>query len=199
MTYSIKEVSPARVDDPATAGPPGGPIGDPVPTTYPNAGGPTSGDSGSNDAGQTPPATVLGARAGCIDTYTPRSRFRGASRRDSHHSPVRASRRGIRLRGRAEDPDCHGKPGRVKRVEVAIARRAGKRCSFLGTNGRFGKATKCSAPRGFRAVHGTKAWRYSKKVRLRRGRYIAYSRATDPAGNVEYKAHTGNRARFNVR
>lgn len=199
MTYSIRQVAPARVDDPATAGPPGGPVGDPVATTYPNAGAPGSGAAGSNDAGRTPQGGTLAARAGCVDSYSPRSRFRGPNRRDSHRSPVRASRRGISLRGRAEDRDCHRKPGAVKRVEVAIARRVGKRCSFLGTGGRFGRPAKCSVPRGFRAVHGTKSWRYSKKVRLRRGRYLAFSRATDPAGNVEYRAHTGNRARFSVR
>ena len=187
ISYSI-----ARVDHPATgssadAGPPGGATAGPIASTYPNSGPPASGGG------------VLGKRSSCVDTFSPRSRFRGPSRRDSHHSPLRASRRGLSLRGRAEDADCHGKRGPVARVEVAVARVRGKRCSYLGTNGRFGAPASCARPREFMRALGTRSWRFTKRLRLPRGRYIAFSRATDPSGNVEYRPHTGNRARFRVR
>jgi hypothetical protein len=192
LAYTIKKIASARVAPATEAGSPGGPVTGPSATTYPNAGSP--GDAAPESGGG-----VLGQRATCSDTFTPRSRFRGPNRRDSHHSPLRAGRRGLSLRGRAVDADCRGKRGPVARVEVAIARISGKRCRYLDSKGQFTAPASCSVPRGFLRARGTSSWRFSKRLKLAPGRYRAFSRAVDPAGNTEYGAHTGNRARFSVR
>lgn len=191
LTYSVQQLAPATVGSASDAGPIGGFIsGHATDQTYPNAGGPGSGAGGSNDAGQAPQSqdgAVLGRHAGCVDTRTPRSQLRG-----------RASRLGVELRGRASDRDCHGHAARPARVEVAIARVASrKRCSFLGAHG-FGRAGRCT-PRSFQRAHGRTTWSFSRRLRLPRGRYIDYSRATDAAGNVEYRITRKNRISFRVR
>jgi hypothetical protein len=186
ITYSIARIEHPATGSPAQAGAAGGATTGPVASTYPDSGPPASGG-------------VQGQRSSCVDTYSPRSRFRGPSRRDSHHSPLRVSRRGVSFRGRAVDADCRGKRGPVARVEVAVARIVGKRCRFLAASGKFSAAASCGAPRSFMRAKGAASWRFTKRARLPRGRYRAYSRAVDPAGNIEYGAHTGNRARFKVR
>jgi hypothetical protein len=185
LTYSVRQVSPATVADASTAGLPGGLIGAATSLTYPNAGAPGSGGAGSNDAGKMPRAGVLGS---CADTSTPRSSFR----------PIHVTRRGLSLRGRARDVGCHGRAARVTRVEVAIARRVGGRCSFLLARGDFGRAVACT-PQAFQSARGTASWRFSRHMRLARGSYIVFSRAIDRAGNVEYRGRASNRARFSVR
>ncbi|MFL5894317.1 MAG: hypothetical protein ACJ76Z_04285 [Thermoleophilaceae bacterium] len=184
LTYSVKQVAPARIGSAADAGPPGGPIGELAARTYPNAGSPGSGRTGSNAAGARPRS---GVRGGCVDAFTPVSRVLA-------HSVGRE----LRMRGRAADRGCRGGAAKVSRVEIAVARRDGAGCSFLGTNGRFGAASSCT-PRSFARASGTTKWRFARRLHLTRGRYIAFSRAIDRAGNVEYRARRGNRVRFSVR
>ena len=85
--------------------------------------------------------------------------------------------RPLRLTGRAGDRGC----GRIARVEVALARRAGSRCRWYGGR-RFARAaTSCGRPRWVRAT-GTESWRLRFR-QLSRGTYQATVRATDAAGN----------------
>jgi hypothetical protein len=104
----------------------------------------------------------------CTDATAPKATLR----------KVRLTRKGIRVSGRAKDGGC----GRVARVSVAIARRAGKKCSFLSSLKRFETPRSCKKPY-FLTAKGTTAWSYAFKGRLKRGGYRVIVRATDAAGN----------------
>jgi hypothetical protein len=79
-------------------------------------------------------------------------------------------------------------------VAVAIARRsADGRCRFVAASGRLGKPRSCSRRRYLRA-HGTRRWSVRLAHRLARGRYVAWVRARDAAGNQRTRA-----TRFSVR
>jgi hypothetical protein len=187
MTYSIREISPARVapveDAPPAGGPTGGPGGRP---TDDGAGGslPNSGPAGTGQGSSRGPG---GKPGGCPDTYAPSSRIRGH----------RAGRRSVGLHGRASDRTCRG-AGSVRAIYVAIARREGRLCRFLSGNGRLGRRVSCSR-RAYLRARGTTSWRLNRRVRLPPGRYIAWSRAVDAAGNVERSSRTDNFVRFRVR
>ncbi|MDQ6914772.1 MAG: hypothetical protein M3155_03050 [Actinomycetota bacterium] len=136
---------------------------------------------GSSGVGSSSPNGSL-AGAGqiqCVvarcDRFAPRSLFSGRQL---------MGRRRILLRGRASDRGCGAARGRVRRIEVAIVRRVGRRCRFLAANGRFGRVTTCRAARFLRA-RGTTRWLFVRRGRFRAGRYVIYVRAIDAAGNVE--------------
>jgi hypothetical protein len=132
------------------------------------------------------------AASACTDRTAPVSKF--ARRR-----AVQASRKRLSLTGTAGDRGCraHG-AGRVKRVRVAVARRAGKRCRFLQGKKGFTKPRTCSK-RVFMAAKGTTHWRFAFRGRLAKGRYSAYVRATDVAGNVPRKLPSTAIRAFRVR
>ena len=118
-----------------------------------------------------PPASS----AGCVDESPPAPVAVG----------VRRAGRRVTLRGRATDRGC----GRVGRVEVAVARRAGKgRCRFVTSRGRLTRRRSCRRPR-FLEAQGRETW--TLKLRLKPGRYRAVARAVDtgarrgPAGPVK--------------
>jgi pseudomonalisin len=120
------------------------------------------------------------AASGCTDRTAPVSKF-------ARKRGVTASRRRLSLTGTASDRGCraHG-AGRVKNVRVAVARRAGKRCRFLKAKKGFTKPRNCSK-RIFMAAKGTTHWRFAFRGHLAKGRYRAYVRGTDSAGNVARK------------
>jgi hypothetical protein len=129
--------------------------------------------------------------SGCIDHSLPSSRFRKPARAASHAKRVV-------LRGSTKDRGCGASGrGKIKRVEVAVARPIGARCRFVGATGSLGRSTSCT-PRTFRRATGTKSWRYRLRKPLSAGEYLAWVRAKDGAGNVERVA-TKNRVRFRVR
>ena len=109
-----------------------------------------------------PPASSSGGGSGCTDTLPP-SRVR-----------VRVRRRV--LSGRAADRGC----GSVARVELFVARRAGRRCRFLTARGRLSRVRTCRRPVYVRAK-GTTAWRLTLPRALR-GRFSARARAVDAGG-----------------
>ncbi|MGZ6674666.1 MAG: hypothetical protein ACXVFM_20190, partial [Solirubrobacteraceae bacterium] len=120
------------------------------------------------------------AASACTDRTAPVSKF--ARRR-----AVKASRRRLSLTGTAGDRGCRADgAGRVTRVRVAVALRVGKRCRFLKGRKGFSKPRSCSK-RNFMAAKGTTHWRYAFRGHLAKGRYRAYVRATDAAGNVPRK------------
>ncbi len=86
----------------------------------------------------------------------------------------------------------------VRRVEVALALRTAHGCRWLTSPRGKLRAGKCSRPRWFEA-RGTTRWRVTlRKAKLRRGRYVVYSRATQRrTGLVERNRRA--KARFAVR
>lgn len=118
----------------------------------------------------------------CADARRPRSVL---SRKRS-----RLSSRRILLRGTASDRGCAAtgatrkRPGSVSKVSVAVARKAGARCRFLGRRGTFGRARACSEPVYLRA-QGTKRWRLQLRGSFPPGSYRVSRRARDGAGNRE--------------
>jgi hypothetical protein len=106
--------------------------------------------------------------------------------RDRAHPTVRISRATVSrtrltVTGRAADRAC-GRPARVTRVEVSVARRAAGRCRFVTRAGRLGRPSACSARRYLKAS-GNRSWRLRLAARLPRGSYLVRARATDRAGN----------------
>ena len=93
------------------------------------------------------------------------------------------------LHGRASDTGCSAAiavAGRVARVEVAISRKAGRKCRFVAAGGKLAKAHSCSKPVWLRAK-GTASWSLALPRRLPRGSYTILVRARDAAGNVQAK------------
>ena len=133
-----------------------------------------------------PPVTQQGGGGGpttCSDTDRPQASFlkgkKGAG----------AKKRKLRLHGHASDAGCVAQisvAGQVARVEVAISRKAGKKCRFVAAGGKLGKARGCSKP-VFLKAKGTTTWSLSLKRKLPRGRYTVLVRARDAAGNLQSK------------
>jgi hypothetical protein len=88
--------------------------------------------------------------------------------------------------------------GKVRRVQVSIAKIQRRGCRFLNRRGRLQRQRSCRRPTLFRA-RGTKRWRFAKRARLPRGNYRIVVRATDVAGNKERPAGRRNIVRFKVR
>jgi hypothetical protein len=127
-----------------------------------------------------------GAAGTCSDRARPSVSFLKGKR------GVRAKQGRLRLRGRARDTGCVAAisvAGRVARVDVAISRKAGKRCRFVASNGRLTGARKCSKPVFLRAK-GSTSWSLATKRRLPRGSYAIQVRARDAAGNVRIAKRT---------
>ena len=114
----------------------------------------------------------------CKEFEAPRSAVRAA----------RARRGRLRVRGRARDTGCGG----LRRVEVSIARRAGRRCRFVRRSGRLGARRRCRNAVWLNA-RGRSRWRLAVRRGLPPGRYVARSRARDRAGNVERRRRGARR------
>lgn len=71
----------------------------------------------------------------------------------------------------------------IKRVEVAIVRLKGAKCSILTSKGAFRASRSCTPTRYFKAS-GTKRWTFTLKQPLPKGVYAIYVRAVDSAGQV---------------
>jgi hypothetical protein len=135
------------------------------------------------------PATAASA---CADRTAPVSRF-------ARKKAIKASRRRLSLTGTASDRGCRaGGAGRVKRVRVAVARQAGKRCRFLKGKTGFTRPRSCSR-RVYVTAKGTTRWSYTFRGRLAKGRYRAYVRGTDASGNVPRRLPKTATRSFRVR
>ena len=142
---------------------------------------------GAEGAAFTPPASL--AQSGCADRLAPLSRVRGR---------VRATRRGLRLRGTSADRTCRGAKPALRVVRVAIGRRlSGKRCRFLRADGRFAAPAACTRTT-YLTAKGKAAWSLAVNAKLPRGRYVVWVRGVDAFGNIEHKAASRNLARFTV-
>jgi hypothetical protein len=115
-------------------------------------------------------------------------------------------RRGQRLsfRGHAKDRGCKkalglsGNGGRLKRVDISLARVLRHGCRFVDAKGRLTKRSTCNKPILMR-VHGKRHWRFRIKVHVPPGNYRAVVRAVDAFGNKERPSHRRNEIRFKIR
>jgi hypothetical protein len=115
----------------------------------------------------------------CSDTARPASALLKGNK------GARVKKRKLALHGRASDTGCLADipvAGKVARVDVAISRKAGKKCRFVARSGKLTPARKCSKA-VFLKANGTTSWTLSVKRKLPRGRYTVLARATDAAGN----------------
>lgn len=111
----------------------------------------------------------------CVDNMRPVSRL-SATWKTSF-------RRGV-VRGIAIDQGCGAAgAGSLKRVSVAIERKAGKHCQHVLRNGRLGAAGTCNHV--WLPAKGKANWSLHLAHKLPRGKYIVSTRAIDSAGNVE--------------
>ena len=124
------------------------------------------------------------APTGCRDTRAPRARF---LKKRKH--PIKAKRRLLRIRGKARDrSNCASQKPRVRTVVVSVALRRGKgRCRNLQSTGRLARRTSCKQ-RVFLPTRGGRRWKFkSRKVHLKKGKYVIRARAIDARGNIETK------------
>ena len=124
----------------------------------------------TTDPGPGPGSTPGPGGAPCTDQVAPTLAF----------GSVKVSRKAASLTGTAGDDACGG----TVRVEIALARKAQKKCRWVSARGRLGKARSCSKPVWMRAK-GTASWtsKLSFKPRLPRGSYVLRGRGLDAAGN----------------
>jgi len=73
----------------------------------------------------------------------------------------------------------------IARVDVAVARRVGTRCRYMGPRGVFGPIRACRGPRFVPARSSGNRWIRPFRAPLAPGKYLVLSRATDGAGNRE--------------
>lgn len=110
----------------------------------------------------------------------------------------------LRFRGTARDLGCkaaHGlsaSHGRVKRVDISLARVLPKGCAFVSRKGRLTPKRSCNKPILMK-VRGTRHWHFSITVHVPRGNYRAVVRGVDTFGNKEKPTHRRNQIRFRIR
>jgi hypothetical protein len=132
---------------------------------------------------------VAKASSACADRAAPVAAF-------ARKRWVRASRKRLVLSGTASDRGCGVKgAGKVKRVRVAVMRKAGRRCRFLKGRKGFSAPRSCSK-RIYLTAHGTSKWTLTFKGRVAKGAYRTYVRASDASKNIQVKVIA---RRFRVR
>jgi alpha-glucosidase (family GH31 glycosyl hydrolase) len=141
------------------------------------------------------PIAAAALRAGpCADRVAPVSRI--------ERRRLGASRTLVDAGGRASDRGClqDGKrrPGRVRRVDVSIARIVRGRCRFVDSTGRVQRAPRSCRRPILLPARGTARWRFRRRVGLDPGLYRLRVRAVDAAGNKERPARRGS-ASFRIR
>jgi beta-glucosidase len=165
----------------------------------------------SRDPQLTGALTVGGSRGGCFQgavALPSGSACSASPPRTSISGGVRATRRRLSLSGRTVDLACRGNAqrGRVRSVDVAVAKRVGKRCRWLARSGRLGRRASCTKPvysgrgRLGRLRAGKVPW--TARVRgsgLSRGSYLVVARAVDTGGAVERRLRRFNRRTVRIR
>ena len=146
-----------------------------------------------------PGAVALPSGSACAASPPRSSISRGA---------VRVTRRRVALGGRTVDLACRGnaRRGRVRSLDVAVGKRAGRHCRWLSRSGRLGRPSSCASPaftrrgRLGRVRAGKVPWTSRFRTRtLPRGTYVVVARATDTDGAVERKLGRFNRRTVRVR
>ena len=123
----------------------------------------------------------------CKDLQAPRTTIARRGRLRS-----RLSARRVVVRGHASDLACGlRRQSSLARVEVALARRVGGRCRYLGPRGRLARRARPCRMRRFlpaRLAWVTRRGRVfvlRRRARLPAGRYVVVARGTDRSGLVE--------------
>jgi matrixin len=138
------------------------------------------------------PGPAVGAASSSAAPSTCSDRARPSASLLKGKQGVAAKRGKLGLHGRASDPGCMAAisvTGRVARVEVAISRKAGKRCRFVAASGKLTSARSCAKPVWLKAK-GTTRWSLTTKRALPRGTYTIQVRSRDAAGNRQAKEVT---------
>ncbi|MDX6650319.1 MAG: hypothetical protein QOJ97_2270 [Solirubrobacteraceae bacterium] len=154
----------------------------------PISGGMTGAGPGTGAIAPRSAAGAAGAGAArCADRSAPVTSFaRGG---------LRASRSALTLAGASRDRGCGARgAGAVSRVYVAVYRPGAGGCRHLQAGGRLSARRSCARPTFLRAA-GASRWRFSRRVSLPAGRYVALASARDAAGNAERARRIGFRVR----
>jgi hypothetical protein len=123
-------------------------------------------------------ATKVGSPTRCVDRTAPSVRVTRAT----------VAGRRLTVRGRAADSGCRrsgkraARKGSVASVQVSLAKATGKRCRFVGADGRLGRSMGCGAPVAL-VAKGRSSWSLRTVRRLAAGRYRLVVRAIDADGN----------------
>ena len=120
---------------------------------------------------------------------------------------ISTRRRGFRVAGRSIDFACAGsdKRGTVKRVQVSIGKKAGRKCRFFKGRGRYTARRSCKRPKWLRARLGRRRpgkvpWTFKARRGFGKpGTYLVRVRGTDSDGNVERKLRLYNQKKVIVR
>jgi hypothetical protein len=135
------------------------------------------------------PAVTASAEAAeakaCVDTKRPTTNLADRS--------VTAGKRTAVLRGTAKDTGCaatrskSGTKGAIKRVQVSVTLKAGKKCRYLTDAGKLTKPVTCSTPLSV-VARGKGTWSLKVSAKLPKGRYAVKAVSIDGAGNVSKTA-----------
>ncbi len=88
----------------------------------------------------------------------------------------------------------------ITKVEVGFLTRKGKKCYQLtSTKGKRKKVKKCVQPTKFFAAKGTTAWSLKLRKPLKKGKWTAFARATDTAGQTQGGYGKTNRRTFKAK
>jgi hypothetical protein len=152
----VVAVAPAFASEPAPPNPPPQP-----PPTVP---------------GQPPTSEPGPAPKKCVDTMRPSSKLAGGTARKG---------RVATLRGTTRDLGCAVSGlGKLRTVQVSVARLDGKQCQFVDRKGKRSLWRKCTPARWMRATGGA-SWNLQLRKPLAAGKYLVRIRATDASRNVE--------------
>jgi hypothetical protein len=112
---------------------------------------------------------------------------------------LRTGRTRLTASGTSRDRGCGARgAGAVRRVYVAVYRAVRGGCRYLQANGRLSARRRCARPILLRAS-GAARWRFTKSVRLPRGRYHLWVVGRDGAGNQERGRARARSATFVLR
>jgi hypothetical protein len=87
----------------------------------------------------------------------------------------------------------------VARVDIALVKVNGGKCTQMTSGGKFASLSKCDAPSKFLKAKGTTTWSYKLSKSLKKGSYVLYARATDGAGHVQGGFGPASRRAFKVK
>jgi hypothetical protein len=141
------------------------------------------------------PQVEQGQPAACRDRKAPITTLKRAG--------VKQTARGTKLELTGTSADHRDCPSGVQRVDVSLARVAGRtgvNCRFIKKPNRYQltRAQNCRRPVLFRAT-GTGKWTFTFPVRLKPGLYRVQARGTDKARNKETPKKRRNIVDFEVR
>ena len=87
----------------------------------------------------------------------------------------------------------------VARVDIALVKVKGGKCTQMTSPGKFAPLAKCDAPSKFLKAKGTTSWSYKLRKQLKKGSYVLFARATDGAGHVQQGYGPASRHAFKVK